>query len=257
MRGILSIIVVAILLIYAGICLFLHTKQRDMIYYGWTTTVDAASTDYALKRPDATLRGWALNPGGSDPILYFGGNAERVESNREAFALLFPGRSVYFLAYRGYGASEGTPSEAALVPDALAFFDDVQRRHPGQKIAVIGRSLGSGIASQVAAQRPVERLALVTPFDSMVGAARSHYPIFPIGWLLEERYESDKALKRYERPILIVHGGRDDVVPEANTLRLIEALPAPPTVVRIAKADHNDISNYPEFVAALLEFFSR
>lgn len=257
MRNFLVIATIAVLLGYLGICWFLHAKQRDMIYYGWTTTVDAASTDYALKRPDATLRGWVANPSKPDPILYFGGNAERVEFNREAFALLFPGRSVYFLAYRGYGASEGTPSEAALVPDALAFFDDVQHRHPGQKIAVIGRSLGSGIASQVAAQRPVERLALVTPFDSMVGAARSHYPIFPVAWLLEERYESDKALKRYERPILIVHGGRDDVVPEANTLRLIEALPAPPTVVRIANADHNDISNYPEFVAALLEFFSR
>ncbi|MCC7249326.1 MAG: alpha/beta fold hydrolase [Lysobacter sp.] len=257
MRNFLLIAAAAVLLGYLGICWFLHAKQRDMIYYGWTTTVDAASTDFALKRPDATLRGWVANPDKPDPILYFGGNAERVESNREAFALLFPGRSVYFLAYRGYGASEGAPSEAALVPDALAFFDDVQRRHPGQKIAVIGRSLGSGIASQVAAQRPVERLVLVTPFDSMVGAARSHYPMFPVGWLLDERYESDKALRRFKQPMLIVHGGRDDVVPEANTLRLIAALPAPPTVVRIAKADHNDISNYPEFVAALLEFFQR
>lgn len=255
MRNFLVIAAVAVLLGYLGICWFLHAKQRDMIYYGWTTTVDAASTDFVVKRPDATLRGWTLNPNGSDPILYFGGNAERVEYNRDAFARLFPNRSVYLLAYRGYGASDGAPSQAALVPDALAFFDEVQRRHPGQKIAVIGRSLGSGIASQVAAKRPVERLALVTPFDSMVGAAKSHYPMFPVGWLLDERYESDKALKRYERPVLIVHGGRDDVVPEANTLALIRALPKSPTVVRIANADHNDISEYPEFIEALSAFF--
>ncbi len=257
MRSVLAIVAIAAILVYAGICWFLHVKQRDMLYYGWTTTVDAAATDFAVKRPDATLRGWALNPSGSDPILYFGGNAEPVEHNREGFAQLFPGRSVYFLAYRGYGASDGAPSQAALVPDAIAFFDEVQRRHPGQKIAVIGRSLGSGVASQLAAQRPVERLALVTPFDSMVATARSHYPIIPVSWLLDERYESDQALKTYDRPVLIVHGGRDDVVPEANTLGLIRALPKPPTVVRIANADHNDISGYPEFVVALSEFLSR
>lgn len=257
MRNLLAIAAVAALLVYLGMCWFLHAKQREMMYYGWTTIVDAASTEFAVKRPDATLRGWVVNPDGSNPILYFGGNAERVESNREAFARMFPGRSVYFLAYRGYGASEGAPSEAALVPDALAFFDEVQRRHPGQKIAVIGRSLGSGIASQVAAKRPVERLALVTPFDSMVATAKAHYPMFPVGLLLDERYESDKALNAFDKPVLIVHGGRDEVVPEANTLRLIEALPTPPTVVRIANADHNDISGYPEFGAALSEFLSR
>jgi alpha-beta hydrolase superfamily lysophospholipase len=147
--------------------------------------------------PDATLRGWVVNRDQPDPILYFGGNAERIEANREDFARMFPGRSVYLVAYRGYGASTGEPGEAALVPDALAVFDEVQRRHPGQRIAVIGRSLGSGIASQVAGQRPVARLALITPFDSMIGAAKTHYPIFPVDWLLDERYESAKALRGF------------------------------------------------------------
>jgi hypothetical protein len=228
-----------------------------LIYYGAFTRVQPNEGDFILKRPDATLRGWVMNPDKPHPILYFGGNAERVELNREAFARLFPERSVYFLAYRGFGASDGEPSENALVPDALAFFDDVRRRHPDQKIAIIGRSLGSGVASQVAAKRPVERLALITPFDSMVGAAKSHYPIFPVDWLLRERYESTAALQRFEKPVLIVHGGRDDIVPEANTVRLIEALPVEPKVVRIASADHNDISNYDEFHAALMAFMER
>ena len=122
---------------------------------------------------------------------------------------------------------------------------------------MIGRSLGSGIASQVAAQRPVERLALVTPFDSMVGAAGAHYPMFPVDWLLDERYESAKALRVFRRPMLIIHGGRDDIVPEANTLRLIAALPTPPDVRRIADAGHNDISNHPAFGTALSEFLTR
>jgi pimeloyl-ACP methyl ester carboxylesterase len=257
MRSVLITTSIVVLLVYAGICWFLHAKQRDLIYYGGFTRVDATATDFALKRPDAMLRGWVVNPGESDPILYFGGNGERIEHNRDEFAKLFPGRSVYLLAYRGYGASDGAPSEAVLIPDALALFDHVQSRHPDQRIAVIGRSLGSGIASQVAGQRPVERLALITPFDSMVGAAKSHYPIIPVDWLLNERYESTKALREFRKPLLIVHGGRDDIVPEVSTLRLIETLPTPPVVVRIAEAGHNDISDDPKFDAALSRFLSR
>ncbi|NOT89743.1 MAG: alpha/beta hydrolase [Lysobacter sp.] len=257
MRLFLWIFVASTTLAYAGACWFLHARQRQMIYYGWTTTIDAAGTDFELKRPDATLRGWVLNRDQADPILYFGGNTERIEANREDFVRMFPGRSVYLVAYRGYGASTGEPSEAALVPDALAVFDEVRRRHPGQRIAVIGRSLGSGIASQVAGQRPVERLALITPFDSMIGAAKAHYPIFPVGWLLDERYESAKALRTFNRPVLIVHGGRDDIVPEICTKRLIAALAISPEVVRIDTADHNDISLHAAFGEALSAFMSR
>lgn len=254
MRSVLAISTVLAVLAYAGACWFLHARQRQMIYYGWTTTADAAGTDFELKRPDAVLRGWTVNPGKPAPILYFGGNAERIEANRDALARMFPERSVYLVAYRGYGASSGEPGETVLVADALAIFDDVRRRHPGEGIGVIGRSLGSGIASQVAGQRPVERLALVTPFDSMVATAQSHYPVFPVGWLLTERYESTKALRDFHAPVLVIHGGRDDIVPEKNTLRLIEALIRPAKVVRIAAADHNDIAGHPEYIAALTAF---
>jgi uncharacterized protein len=254
MRSFLLIVAVVAALAYAGACWFLHAKQREMIYYGWTTTADAAGTDFVLQRPDATLRGWVVNRDRPDPILYFGGNAERIEANRDDFARMFPGRSLYLVAYRGYGASTGEPSEATLVPDALAVFDYVQGLHRGQRIAVIGRSLGSGIASQVAAQRSVERLALLTPFDSMAGAAKAHYPIFPVDWLLDERYESAKALRAFRKPVLIVHGGRDQIVPEESTIRLIEMLPAPPQVVRIGDADHNDIGARSEFAESLIAF---
>mgnify|MGYP003536780388 CR=1 FL=1 len=254
MRSVLIIVAVVVLLAYTGACWLLHAKQREMIYYGWTTTVDAASTDFELQRPDATLRGWVVNRDRPDPIIYFGGNAERIEANRMDFARMFPGRSVYLVAYRGYGASTGAPSEAALVPDALAVFDHVRTRHRGQRIAVIGRSLGSGVASQLAARRPVERLALVTPFDSMTGAAKAHYPIFPVDWLLEERYESAQALRAFREPTLILHGGRDAIVPEESTARLIGMLPAPPQVVRSDDADHNDIGARIEFAESVIAF---
>jgi pimeloyl-ACP methyl ester carboxylesterase len=254
MRGPLLTLGIVVALIYTGLCALLYAQQRELIYYGWTTAADAAETDFALRRPDATLRGWVVNPGQPDPILYFGGNAERIEANREAFARMFPQRSVYLLAYRGYGASEGEPHEAALVADAAALYDHVRARHPDQRIAAIGRSLGSGVAAQLAARRPLERLVLITPFDSMTATAQGHYPLFPVDWLLRERYESTQALRGFAQPLLILHGGRDDVVPEARTRALIAALPARPQVLRFAAADHNDISTHPDYDAALSRF---
>lgn len=257
MRTFLIVIAVLALLAYAGACGFLYAKQRELIYYGWATTVDARDTDYVLQRPDATLRGWVVQPEAGAPVLYFGGNAEAVQQNRDDFARLFPGRSLYFLAYRGYGASDGVPSQDALVADAVAFFDDVQARHPGQPIDVVARSLGTGVASQLAARRPLARLVLVTPFDSLRAASQAHYPIFPVRWLLKDTFDSVAALRGFRQPLLIVHGGRDDVVPEANTQALIASLPTRPTVLRIPNADHNDIAAQPAFGPALAAFLHR
>jgi uncharacterized protein len=253
MRSLLASIIVALLLTYVALCVFLFMRQRAMIYFPQYTQVAAEDTDFELRREDAILRGWVVNRGKPDPILYFGGNAERIEMNREAFVRMFPERSVYLLAYRGYGASDGEPAEEALVADALALFDDVQRRHPGQRISVIGRSLGSGVASQVAAQRPVDRLALATPFDSLAGAAKAHYPIFPVDWLLQERFPSAQALREFERPVLVLQAERDDVVPAGSTQVLVGALPRAQHVV-IRGTDHNDIESAKEYGSALSGF---
>lgn len=90
-----------------------------------------------------------------------------MQVNRDDFTRWFPGRSVYLLAYRGYGASDGAPSQQALLADAVAFYDAVQAQHLGQPIVAIGRSLGSEIAAYLASQRPLSQLVLITPYGSM------------------------------------------------------------------------------------------
>ncbi|UHQ21394.1 alpha/beta hydrolase [Lysobacter sp. 5GHs7-4] len=243
-------------MVYAGICGLMYAKQRDLIYYGQYTRVDPATTDFALEREGVHLRGWAVNPTAPRPLLYFGGNAERIEQRRDQLAQLFPDRSVYLLAYRGFGASDGQPSEAALFGDALSFYDRVRAAHPGQAIDVIGCSLGSGVASHVASQRPVARLALVTPFDSLASVAQSHYPLLPVGWLVRDRFESARWLAGYRGPTLVLRAGLDQVIPAGNTDRLIAALATPPRVVALAQADHSSIGAEPAFEQALREFFA-
>lgn len=246
----LALVVVA----YAGICAWMYTQQRELMYFPQATKADAKDTDFGIARNGVMLNGWLVNIGQPGAVIYFGGNAERIENMRGDFAKWFPHSSVYLVPYRGYGASEGTPSEEALFSDALAVFDQVMARQPGAPITVIGRSLGSGVASYVASQRPVARLALIAPFDSMASVAQSHYPWLPLRWLMKDRYDSTRYLSKYTGPVLVIRAGKDEVIPSANTDRLIAAMPIPPQVVDLPKATHNSIDQDPAFGEALTEF---
>lgn len=241
-------------LAYAALCGWMYFRQRDFIYFPQATLSNASEADFVMVRDGARLHGWVVNPGQSRALLYFGGNAERIEDNRDDFARWFPGHSVYFVAYRGYGASEGTPSEQALFADALAFYDLVQAQHPAQPITVIGSSLGSGVASYLASARPVARLALIAPFDNLANVAQTHYPLLPVRALLRERFDSARHLAGFRGPVLVIRAGQDEVIPAASTARLIAALPQAPQVVVLARAGHNTIRDDPAFGAALRDF---
>ncbi|HRP72486.1 MAG TPA: alpha/beta hydrolase [Luteimonas sp.] len=245
--------VVVLALAYVALCALLFFSQRQMVYLPQYTRAAPAGTGYALERDGIVLRGWIVNPGQPSAIVYFGGNGEAVEANRDDFARWFPQRTVYLLAYRGYGASDGLPAADALLDDALAFFDDVQARHPGQPVSAIGRSLGSGVASHVVSQRPVDRLALVTPFDSLANVAQAHYRWLPVRWLLRERYPSANWLRGHDGPVLVLRAGRDEVIPPANTDALLRVLPQA-RVVAIEDAGHNDIQAFPAYGEALSRF---
>lgn len=245
------------LLGYLGLCGLMYAQQRDFMYFPQATRLDAIHTDFQLRRPDATLRGWLLQPGQPDALIYFGGNAEAIEGMRTRLTRWFPDRSIYLVSYRGYGASDGSPEEPALLADALALFDHARNKHPDGEVAVIGRSLGSGVASHVAAERPVSKLVLVTPFDSLAAVAAGHYPWLPVDWLLQDRYDSDRRLADYPGPVLVIRAGNDRVVPPARTDALIAALPAPPEVVAVPDASHDTILSDPASADALVRFLTR
>jgi fermentation-respiration switch protein FrsA (DUF1100 family) len=243
-------------LVYLGVCGLMYVRQRELVYCPQDTRVEASQTDFALVREGVTLRGWVVNPGRAQALVYFGGNAEPVQVNRDRFARWFPNHTVYLMAYRGFGASEGAPTEAGITGDALVLFDHVQQQHPGSDIDVMGRSLGSGVASYVAAQRPVRRLALVTPYDTLVDVGQAHYRWLPVRLLARDRYDSVSNLARYTGPLLVVRAGQDTVIPPANTQRLIDSLPRPPKVLHLPSADHSSIAFAPALARTLKSFFA-
>ncbi|WP_232820999.1 alpha/beta hydrolase [Dyella sp. C11] len=251
LRVMLVLVAVAAVL-YGGICLSMYFGQRQEIYHPEATWRVAQKPDFELVNDGVHLRGWVMNPDRPKALLYFGGNGERVEDAREELARWFPDRAIYLLPYRGYGASDGKPGEAALMADAMALFDQVARTHP--EVAVIGRSLGSGVAAQLAAKRPVERVVLVTPFDSLVRVAAGYFPWLPVNALMQDRFESWRYANDIHCPVLVIRAADDEVVPAARTLALIAAFRQPPTVQVVPDAGHNDIQDHADYRVSLERF---
>ena len=140
--------------VYAGICLVFLVFQRSFIYMP-TPVTPTHGAAFTLEVPDATVRISSRPYEGPKAVVYFGGNAEDVAYTVPELAQLFPDRAVYGMHYRGYSGSSGRPAEAALRSDARALFEWVHARHPD--VIVMGRSLGSSLAVQLAAEEPVSR----------------------------------------------------------------------------------------------------
>ena len=236
LRKILKWSALALLLGYLAGGAWLYLVQARLLYHPEHSHVDVAPADFTLQREGVTLRGWVMNPGQARALIYFGGNGDAVQTMRGDYARMAPDRTVYLPAYRGYGPSEGSPSEQALFGDALALYDQVRGRH--STVAVVGRSLGSGIAAYVASQRPLDKLVLVTPFDSIAGIAQRRFWLFPVQWMIRDRYDSFRYAPAVHCPVLVLVAADDRVVPAASTARLVALLQPPPRVITIPGAGH-------------------
>ena len=232
----------------------LRPVTRRLVYPSRATRLSPDDASLHLTVGGTRLRGWEVNPGQRRGLIYFGGNGEGVHGLREELEHRFPHHTSYLLAYRGYGASEGRPSERALVDDAVALLDHVAERHPEAPVDVIGRSLGSGVAVQAAVRRPVERLVLVTPFDSLVAVAQDLFPRLPMARLVHDRYDSASVAPRLQAQVLVLRAGRDELVRAARTTRLLETLPGAPRVIDLQDADHASLVEDPAYWTAIADF---
>jgi pimeloyl-ACP methyl ester carboxylesterase len=250
MSKFLGIIMIAGLAIYALACLGLFLGQRSFIYYPPPVASLPAPVTTSLAVPGAVLKISERPLAGARALIYLGGNAEDVSASLPTLARAFPGHALYLMHYRGYAGSTGEPSEQALVDDAVLLFDRVAAAHP--EVAVVGRSLGSGVALQLASRRPVNRLVLVTPFDSIADLAAQQFPVFPVRWLLRDKFESWRYAQQIRTPTLVLAAGRDEVIPAWSTQRLIARFAQGVATTRvIPDAGHNTISESPAYVPAL------
>ncbi|HEV2703369.1 MAG TPA: alpha/beta fold hydrolase [Steroidobacteraceae bacterium] len=226
--------------IYLAVCAAMFAFQRSLLYFPQPRMVTAAASTLRLRVPGSELIVTVRSHAGPKALIYFGGNAEDVSSSLEVFSRAFPEHALYLLHYRGYGGSTGSPSESANHADALAIFQEVHAQHP--EVALIGRSLGSGVALRLASEVAAARLVLVTPFNSIEEIAAAEYPYLPVKWLLLDRYQSWKYAARIRIPTTLVAAENDEVIPRASADRLLARFPAGSASMAIIKGvGHNDI----------------
>lgn len=246
MKRMFGMIVFIILALYLAACTTVYSQQRALIYHPMPATVENQRNSVEWQHDGERLRVTQILRSGTQAILYFGGNAEDVSYTAQELSQVFPDKTIYALHYRSYAGSTGQPSEASLVGDAIALFDKVHEQYP--HIQVMGRSLGTGIAVQLAHARNVEKMVLVTPYDSMQAVAQGHYPYLPVGLLLKDKYNSVQFAPDIKIPVTLLVAEQDTLIPPIHAQRLKMALPQTTVKsVTFAGKGHNDIDQAPDF----------
>ena len=269
-----SALLTSILKVLAGVAIVLplvvYLSQDALIFYR-QPLAESRRAEISRRFPDVQeiffrsteetrIHAWHVRAPETAPVvIYFGGNAEEVSWMLEAVRAQTPGMSWLLMDYRGYGQSEGSPSEKALVADALALYDHAAKLPSvdPKRIHVFGRSLGSGPAVALAAERPLAGLVLATPFDSLAAVAKRYYWYLPVDWMLKHRFDSIALAPRLKTPLLCLIAERDDVIPAVHAERLFEAWGGPKRKVLLPGASHNTTDSAPQFWPAIREFLQK
>jgi pimeloyl-ACP methyl ester carboxylesterase len=237
--------------LYLGAMGYLYVTQERQIFPGFAQTSDENSLSKVSLRVDEGIfldgrQKFSLEKE-APLLLYFGGNAD----DATAFALHvkeLKGYEILSFNYRGFGNSGGKPSEKALFEDALKIYDTYAK---GRKVVLVGRSLGSGVATYVASKRESVGLVLITPYDSIVSMGQQKYPYFPIAWLLKHSFETVRYIPSITAPIAIIEVENDTTIPRYHLEKLLAMLPKPPLHVRLSNATHGDVLKHPNFTHEL------
>lgn len=251
---------------YATALSGMYLWQRDLQYF--PTRRDPAPEAAGLNGVDrvelATPDGETLviwySPAENDRpvVLFLHGNAGEMADRADRLAFYQArGYGTAFLSWRGFGGSTGSPSESGLLTDAKTAYDHLRRLGISpERIVLVGESLGTGPAVQLAAARPVGAVVLEAPYSAAVDIARAAYPWLPVGLLMKDQFRSRDHISLVRAPLLILHGETDRVIPQGFGKRLYYAARGPKTFVSLGPVGHEALFD-PATWAAGAEFIDR
>lgn len=237
-------------------------QQNRLIYPAPRETVPLSPgfSETALQTEDGlALRAFYRPPDGSRPtIVYFHGNGGSLYgATLETDAFVFAGYGVLLVEYRGYGGNSGQPEEQGLYRDgraAMAFLAQSGSVSPADTV-VVGNSLGSGIAIQMAREFPVRAVVLSAPFTSLQDVAASKMRWLPVRWLMRDHFDNLTKIAKIDQPVLVLHGTADTLIPVNHGQRLAKAAPQA-TFMPFIGLGH-DISFSRQAQAAIIEWLDR
>ena len=264
MAGIM-LTVLGILTLLAG---WFYLMQPAMIFLP-ASVLEETPADWGLAYEEVwldtsdgeKLHGWFIpHAGARQVLLFFHGNAGNI-SHRQASVEIFhrTGLSVLIFDYRGYGRSNGRPTESGLYTDAAAAWTYLtdHRGFDSRDILLFGRSLGGAVAAQLASQVEPGALILESTFSSARDVARTIYPV--LSWLIIKRFDFDTAgwLQSVHCPVLVLHSPDDEIIPFELGSKVYESAPTP-KVFQKMRGDHNNgfLLSQPQYQQALAAFLA-
>ena len=245
--------------LYILVCSGMYFQQDTLIFRPEVLSADfrfsfpQAFSEITLPVDGANLN--ALHFKVAEPhgvVLFFHGNAGSLRRWGEvAESFTTRGYDLVVFDYRGYGKSSGKiASERQLYEDADRVYDYLRSQYAAERIVIYGRSLGTGIAAQLAVRHTPKLLILETPYFSLKDLTATFYPYLP-GFLLKFPLRTDLALPQVKCPVYLFHGTRDAVVPYAASQRLMPLIVSGKELVTIADGEHNGLRLTATYNAAL------
>lgn len=239
--------------LYSLACAWYYVNQDRFIFQRTAPRApDARTVDVQIDIDGAELAGHLVNPGGTVNLVYFGGNAEPVSAHASRFAAI-PHARTLLMDYRGYGRSAGSPSERALVDDAVRFVPALAAA--GRPVLLVGRSLGAGVAALAAVELGprVDALVLVSPFCSFRNVVERLAPAWlPAGLLLQHPFDVAAHASKLPRETTFVIAASDRIVPpEESACLAMAAGAAPDAVILLDGRGHNDVFDAPALWTAI------
>ncbi len=261
-------LVVSAIGFYVGCISLLYVFQRDLMYRPDSIRrvtpsyypMLAGVQEVELTTPDGLrVYAWFVAPPvGRPTVAIFHGNGGSLRSQRYRLKYFKDANmGVLVLGYRGYAGSDGWPSEDGLYIDARTALDWLNAQGiADDRIVIYGESLGTGIATKVAAEREFAAIVLESPYTSTVDVAAARFPFFPVSWLMKDRFDSFTRIAQVHEPLLVMHGEADEVIPQSFGRRLFEAANEPKEGYWPKMAGHNSIFDLGGFLTAA-EFIER
>jgi pimeloyl-ACP methyl ester carboxylesterase len=223
--------------LYLALCLLLYFSQENLLFHPQPKSISETSA-FLKQHPDFDTLSFVMEDNTRISVflsthdtenmkrplvIYFGGNAEEV-SHLANYAHHFKSCTVALVNNRGFGRSGGSPSEKNMFSDALRIYDQLKRRDDidPQKIILVGRSIGTGVATYLSSKRPVRATILFTPYESMTAVAQGKYPFVPISFLIKHPFESQAYAANIATPVLALIAKHDVVIPPPHAHALLK-----------------------------------
>ncbi|MBN1256511.1 MAG: alpha/beta hydrolase [Planctomycetes bacterium] len=255
-------------LAYLGLCALAYIFQERLIFLPSSEWVATPGGDAELAYEDVTLTtadgvelsAWYIpSPHNRGVVLLCHGNAGNISHRMASIQVCNElGYNVLIFDYRGYGRSKGKPTEEGTYQDAMAAWDYLvkAREFPPEKIVILGRSMGGGVATWLARETKPGGLILESCYTSMTAMAKKLFPWLPVKLILKHKYNNLEKLADVSCPVLVIHSQEDEIIPYEHGIKLFAAANGPKTLVTIF-GDHNGgfVQSGNKYFVGLRDFF--